>query len=79
VSVLEPLPRGAIKLLKEAIDEAAGWRGTLVGNPDPQPLEEFDSRIAAMRAALEAVRLQNAAVKRAVSLNKIALAAIVPH
>lgn len=66
--VLEPLPRGALKALADAIDSAEGWRGTLVGNPDPVPLELFDAEIARMRAALAAVRRQNAAVKHAAKL-----------
>ena len=40
------------KFLKEAIDSAEGWRGTLIGNPDPEPLEAFDKEILAMRVAL---------------------------
>lgn len=67
-TTLEPLPRGALKLLAEAIADAEVWRGGLVGNPDPGPLAAFDARIAAMRQALRCVRRQNAAVKEALAL-----------
>ena len=36
-------------LLDLAIREAEGWRGTMVGNPDPEPLAEFDETIRQMK------------------------------
>lgn len=59
------LPRGTIKSLAEALDEAEGWRGTLIGNPDPEPLKEFDANIRRMRDALKAVRDQQRALRQA--------------
>jgi hypothetical protein len=60
-----------IKALEQAIDEANGWRGSLMGhdsteatmNDEDQRLAEFDARISRMLKALEAVKKMNAAVK----------------
>ncbi len=41
-----------IKALRRAVDEAEVWRGSMTGNPDPEPLEEFDAFIAEAREAL---------------------------
>jgi hypothetical protein len=43
------------RLLKAAVDDAAFWRGSMVGNPDPKPLAEFDARIRATRKVLSKV------------------------
>ena len=56
-----------LKALKRAIDEAECWRGSLVGNPDPADLNEFDRFITTAKAALLIVRQQNKAAK---SINK---------
>jgi hypothetical protein len=45
-----------VKALQRAVAEAACWRGNLIGNPDPYPLEEFDKHIATAREALKIVR-----------------------
>ena len=49
--------------LKRAIEEAEGWRGSMIGNPDPEQLEEFDEFIATARKALKAVRKLNNEVR----------------
>jgi hypothetical protein len=45
-----------VKALTRAVWEAEAWRGQLVGNPDPRPLEEFDRFIATAREALKVVK-----------------------
>lgn len=45
-----------IKALAFAVREAEGWRGSMTGNPDPEPLREFDARIKEMKEALRVVR-----------------------
>jgi len=40
------------RALRWAVDRAAEWRGSLVGDPNPQPLAEFDAHVAEARAAL---------------------------
>lgn len=52
-----------LSALKRAIEEAEGWRGSMIGNPDPEPLEEFDEFIATARKALKAVRKLNNEVR----------------
>lgn len=52
----KPLTHGDVKALARAVSEAAGWRGSLVGNPDPEPLKEFDAFIKRARLALRKVR-----------------------
>jgi hypothetical protein len=52
-----------LNALKRAIDEAEGWRGQLIGNPDPGPLEEYDGFIAEARVALKSVRRLNREVR----------------
>jgi hypothetical protein len=51
------------KLLDLAIQEAEGWEGSLVGNPDPEPLEQFQKTIAEMKAALKVVSEQQKALR----------------
>lgn len=54
-----PLTLRHIKTLRRAVDEASGWRGSMTGNPDPAPLEEFDAFIAEAREAIrEVVKLR---------------------
>jgi hypothetical protein len=53
------LPERYVQALVRAVDEAADWRGVLAGNPDPEPLREFDAFIATARCALEMVRDNN--------------------
>jgi hypothetical protein len=50
--------------LLAAINAADGWRGTLVGHPDFEVLEEFDSNIRIMRDALQIVKDQQRALRR---------------
>lgn len=45
-----------IRALAWAIDNAEDWRGSMTGNPDPEPLREFDAAIAKAKAALRKVR-----------------------
>ena len=42
--------------LATAVEMANDWRGSQVGNPDPEPLRAFDAGIARMRAALAKVK-----------------------
>lgn len=56
-----------VRALARAVKEAESWRGSLVGNPDPQPLEDFDVFIAEAKEAMRIVRelgRQHAAVRR---------------
>lgn len=50
------MKRRHIAALAWAVREAEGWRGSLVGNPDPGPLMEFDANIAAAKEALKDLR-----------------------
>jgi hypothetical protein len=52
------------KLLKEAIDSAEAWEGSLIGNPDPEPLDDFRFQIAAMRGALVIVKEQQKVLRK---------------
>lgn len=45
-----------VKALARALREAKTWRGTLVGNPDTGPLEEFDRFIATANEGMQIVR-----------------------
>lgn len=45
-----------IAILKWTVDMAEDWRGSMVGNPDPEPLEIFDAQIAEAKAALRQLR-----------------------
>jgi hypothetical protein len=45
-----------VKALARALREASTWRGTLVGNPDTGPLEEFDRFIATAKEGMQIVR-----------------------
>jgi hypothetical protein len=40
--------------LKWAVENAAGWRGYYIGNPDPdpEPLRAFDARLRVARRAI---------------------------
>lgn len=51
------ITRSDVLVLRNVIDEAEVWRGSMVGNPDPVPLQQFDAFIARARQALERVRL----------------------
>lgn len=48
-----------IKALAWAVEEAAAWRGYFTGNPDPEPLVEFDKRVKAAKDALTAIRKEH--------------------
>lgn len=50
------LTRAEIQLLSQAVDSARSWRGSIVGHPDPQVVQDFDDRIAAMRAAIRKLK-----------------------
>lgn len=52
-----------LSALNRAIDEAEGWRGSMIGNPDPEQLDEFDEFIATARKALKSVRKLNNEVR----------------
>ena len=41
-----------IKALSWAVQAASEWRGAEVGNPDPEPLQRFDSAMREARMAL---------------------------
>lgn len=45
-----------LRLLSEAVSEAASWRGNLVGAAPACVVEEFDGRIERMRVAVKAAR-----------------------
>lgn len=45
-----------LRLLSEAVSDAAFWRGSLVGCAPDCVVEEFDGRIERMRAAVRAAR-----------------------
>ncbi|MNQ65307.1 hypothetical protein D3C85_797600 [compost metagenome] len=51
----ELMPRH-VKALRDAVNLAEGWRGSMVGNPDPEPLEAFDRAIRRAKQALKIVR-----------------------
>lgn len=59
--VIQPLKRGTLSRLQEAIDQAAAQRGMYTGTIS---LEHFDAEIALMRAALADVRAQQQSVRR---------------
>lgn len=50
------MPRELRKALAWAVGRAAEWRGLLVGNPDPKPLQEFDYTVRLARRALALIR-----------------------
>ena len=52
-----------IRALQRAIDEAAAWRGALMGNPDTTELKEFDKFIATAQTALDLVKVQQREIK----------------
>lgn len=45
-----------LALFRRAIDEWDVWRGSMVGNPDTEPLEEHDAAVREARAALANLR-----------------------
>lgn len=48
-----------IAALKRAVAASADWRGSLVGDPDPTTLDQFDLEIAKQRKAVaNAVRMR---------------------
>lgn len=58
------LTKSEEKLLKEAIDDAEVWEGTLIGNPAPDPLDDFRFAIACMRGALTEVKRQQKELRK---------------
>lgn len=52
-----------IRALERAIREAASWRGSLTGDPDPEPLREFDQFISHAQEALKRVKEMNSREK----------------
>lgn len=56
VSVLRltcPLEEEELYAVQWAVEQAKVWRGSLVGNPDPEPLNVFDTMIARAEKALQ--------------------------
>lgn len=53
---MERLTQSELRALSRAVSEAEAWRGSMTGNPDPGPLEEFDAFIAKAKQALKKVR-----------------------
>lgn len=45
-----------LKALKRAIEEAATWRGSMVGNPNTSDLKEFDRFIATAQEAFKIIK-----------------------
>lgn len=50
------LTRKQIQALKWAVEQAESWRGSMTGNPDPEPLEAFDKQVADAKGALKAIK-----------------------
>ena len=48
-----------LRWLKEAVDNAESWRGSIIGGPD-YLVQKFDKRICKMREALKIVKQMNA-------------------
>lgn len=44
------------RFLRWAVQEAASWRGSYVGNPNPVPLMRFDTTVKEARRALKVAR-----------------------
>lgn len=53
-----------IQNLKWAIDQAECWRGSMVGNPDPRPLNKFDEDIKRARRTLMKLRKNYKSTKK---------------
>lgn len=47
------LTRREYRFLKWAVDRAEEWRGELVGNPNPEPLKNFDAVVGETRKILK--------------------------
>lgn len=52
---MKVLTNAGLTLLAEAVSQCEAWRGAMVGNPDPQPLADFDAEVAAIKEALQVV------------------------
>lgn len=52
-----------IRLLSQAVTEAAQWRGNLVGAAPDWAIEEFDDKIRLMRAAVHAAMMDRIELK----------------
>lgn len=65
--MIEVLSKKQIALFAKAIDNWEVWRGTLVGDLDPEPLQKFDAQINRAKRALEQLRAQQKALR---ALNK---------
>jgi hypothetical protein len=61
---MERLTQSELRALSRAVSEAEAWRGSMTGNPDPGPLEEFDAFVAKAKQALKKVRRNNNALKQ---------------
>ncbi|UXX42089.1 hypothetical protein [Pseudomonas phage phiH2] len=61
---MERLTQSELRALARAVSEAEAWRGSMVGNPDPGPLEEFDAFVAKAKQALKKVRRNNNELKQ---------------
>lgn len=53
-----------LRALTWAVSQAEAWRGSLVGDPDPDTLEAFDLTVTRAKDALKALRLERKAKKR---------------
>ena len=53
-----------LRLLSEAVSDAASWRGSLVGAAPACVVDEFDGRIERMRVAVKAARETRRALLR---------------
>lgn len=56
---MKRLTQSELRALARAVSEAETWRGSMTGNPDPGPLEEFDAFVAKAKQALKKVRRNN--------------------
>lgn len=61
---MERLTQSELRALARAVSEAEAWRGSMVGNLDPGPLEEFDAFVAKAKQALKKVRRSNNELKQ---------------
>lgn len=53
-----------LRLLSEAVSEAEAWRGSMIGAAPQEAIDEFDSRIKKMRAAVKAAREDREIIKK---------------
>lgn len=56
---MKTLTNTQVDALTWAVREAEGWRGSLIGNPDPQPLQIFDAKVVKAKQALRDLKELN--------------------